>query len=151
MKDGESKVVDGLPAGVGYEVFETAVDGYTVSSKNEKGVVLADELIVVDFVNTYHVPNEPEKPEEPDVPEKPDDKDESEKPEQPNKIPDKPEKPSVEKPSEPDTEPSLKKVGKVKGNIQTSDRNTIAARGLVFLFVAVCMAGVLTKVYRKDR
>lgn len=150
LKDGESKTVDGLPAGIGYEVFETAVDGYTVTSKNEKGVVLADELIVVDFVNTYHVSDEPEKPEEPDVPEKPDDKDKLEKPEQPNKTPDKPEKPGVENPSEPDTEPSLKKVGKVKGNIQTSDRNTIATSGLVFLFAAVCMAGVLTKVYRKD-
>ena len=70
-----SKTAKGLPEGLIYEVAERDANqnGYVTTSENEKGTILADSEVTVNFVNKKESekPNKPNKPENPSEPENP--------------------------------------------------------------------------------
>lgn len=150
LKDGESKMADGLPAGVRYEVTEVPVDGYVVTSHGEVGVIAADGLSVVEFVNDYPVEEEPDASD--------DSQPEKSKDELPNdsdvpKVPEKVEKPSdtkrplVEVPDDkvPTHLELLYENGKVSGTIQTDDNGNVTMWIIVFAFVVIGMIALFRK------
>lgn len=65
LKDGESKRAIGLPAGITYTVTEAEAnqDGYVTTVTNESGTILADETIIVAFVNEKNM-DPPKDPDE---------------------------------------------------------------------------------------
>lgn len=52
LKDGEEKVITGLPVGARYTVAEDAVEGYTTTAEGAEGTVTEDGATVA-FTNTY--------------------------------------------------------------------------------------------------
>lgn len=78
LRHGQSVVATGLPAGVHYDVNETAVDGYEISATGQTGSIVADAEVVAAFTNSKgsvpdapsntETPGEPSGPNEPDPP-----------------------------------------------------------------------------------
>lgn len=53
LKDGESIVIEGLPAGAFYTITEDVLDGYESVGQKTSGTVESDKTVDVDFTNIY--------------------------------------------------------------------------------------------------
>ncbi len=54
LRDGESMLARGLPAGLTYTVTETATDFYTADSTGASGTIEDQKTAATEFTNTYH-------------------------------------------------------------------------------------------------
>ena len=148
LKDGESKLADGLPVGISYEVTETVVEGYTTTSKNEKGMI-SEGLTVVEFVNDLQTKDVLEKPDEL----KPEDPKNPENPGPDTKEPPKTdEKPVLKVPDDkvPTNNQKVDATGKVSEHIQTSDTGNLTMWTIVLLLIVVSFVSTFVKGYRKE-
>jgi len=55
LKGNESKTITGLPANVEYTVTEAPAAGYTATSTNATGMIVAGDTVTATFTNTYSV------------------------------------------------------------------------------------------------
>lgn len=53
LQDGYTATIEGLPAGAGYSVTETASTGFTPDQATKTGTIVADEEVTASFTNTY--------------------------------------------------------------------------------------------------
>lgn len=53
LQDGYTATIEGLPAGAGYSVTETASTGFTPDQATKTGTIVADEEATASFTNTY--------------------------------------------------------------------------------------------------
>lgn len=53
LQDGYTATIEGLPAGAGYSVAETASTGFTADQATKSGTIVADEEVTASFTNTY--------------------------------------------------------------------------------------------------
>ncbi len=53
LQDGYTATIEGLPAGAGYSVAETASTGFTADQATKSGTIVADEEATASFTNTY--------------------------------------------------------------------------------------------------
>jgi len=69
LKDGESKVIEGLPNGTSYTVVESNNSGYRVTKTGDTGTIVGGETATASFTNTKNS-SSPSDPDAPPVPPK---------------------------------------------------------------------------------
>lgn len=124
LKHGEKVTITRLPSDVGYTVTEDEAnkDGYTTSSKDATGKILANKTATVTFTNEKNDNPDPDKPGyDPDKPGK-DPDDPGKDPDNPGKDPDNPSKDPDNPGKDPDN-PS-KNPGNPGGGTNTPTTNT---------------------------